>query len=214
MRKIIILALLLCSTIIVQAQSQIDSIKFIDTTTDSLVYIVHSSISSGVTSEYYVECEKETDNVNINILYLEAFPHADCYCPVQTTIKIEKDIYLKAIVSIKVRHAIGGTRENPIYSDKYVLIDSKEVDLATNVTNVFNSTILNKFSIFPNPVRNVFYTNLEENKTANLEIYNLQGSLLLSKNIISEEKIDVSFLSSGMYFVFIDRKSIGRIIKE
>ena len=94
MRKIIILALLLCSTIIVQAQSQIDSIKFIDTTTDSLVYIVHSSISSGVTSEYYVECEKETDNVNINILYLEAFPHADCYCPVQTTIKIEKDIYL------------------------------------------------------------------------------------------------------------------------
>jgi len=216
MKKNIILVLLFFSTIVqaqTQTQTQIESIQFIGITADSLVFIVHSSISGGVTPEYYVESEEEEDNIKVNILYSEAIPSAECYCPVQTTIKIKKNIYLKAIVSIKIRYAIGGTEENPVYSNEYQLIDSKEIDLS-NITSIDNFSILSKIAIFPNPVQNIFHVNLGENKMANLEIHDTQGNLLFSKNIISEKGIDVSFLSSGLYFVFIDRKYVSHIIKK
>ena len=82
--------------------------------------------------------------------------------------------------------------------------------LHTSIENVRNSN----FKIFPNPVEDVLHINLGENKTANLKIYNLQGSLLLNKNITSEKGIDVSFLSSGLYFVVIDKQYISSIIKK
>jgi len=211
MKKTIILVLLFFSTI-VQAQTQIDSIQFIDVTADSLVFIVHSSIMGGAKPTDYVEYVIEEDNIKINIFYSEVFPHIDCYCPAQTTIKTKKDIYQKAIVSIMFRGAIGGIEENPVYSD-YRLKNSKEIDLS-NITSIDDSPVLSKFAIFPNPVQNVLYISLRESKAVNLEIYNIQGNLLLRKNITSEKEIDVSFLSSGAYLVLIDRKYISHIIKE
>ena len=198
---------------IVQAQTQIDHVQFVGTVADSLVFAVHSSISGGVTPEYSVEYEKEADNMKVNILYSEALPHADCYCPVQTIIKIEKDVFLKAIVAIKIRYTIGGTEENPVYSDDYLLIDSKEINLL-NITGIDNYPTLSKISISPNPVQDVFRINLKESKTGNLKIYDIQGKLQLRENITSEKGIDVSFLSSGLYFVFVDRKYISSIIKK
>ena len=55
---------------------------------------------------------------------------------------------------------------------------------------------------------------LVENKTANLEIYSLQGNLLFSKDITSKEEIDVSFLSSGLYIIVINKENVYKIIKE
>ena len=162
--------------------------------------------------EHYVEYEEEVDNIKVNIFYSEVFPHIDCYCPAQTTIKIKKDAYSKAIVSIMFRNAIGSTEENLGYS-VYRLYDSKEIDLSS-VMSIDNSSILSTIAIFPNPVQNVFHINLRESKTVNLEIYDIQGSLLLSKNTTPEKGIDVSFLSSGLYFVLIDKKHIGHIIKK
>jgi len=46
MKKYIILVLLFFSTI-VQAQTQIESIQFIGTTADSLVFVINSTISGG-----------------------------------------------------------------------------------------------------------------------------------------------------------------------
>jgi len=209
MKKNIILVLLLFSTI-VQAQTQIDSTQFIGITADSLVFIVHSSIDSEI-MKYSVEYEEESDNIKANILY-SAGLDIDCYCPVQTTIKIKKDIYQKAIVSLMIRYPIGGTEENPKYSD-YFLRDSKEIDLP-NITSIDNYPILSKITIFPNPVENIFHINLRESRTVNLEIFDIQGNLLLCKNITHEKGIDVSFLSSGLYFVFIDRKYISHLIKK
>ena len=208
MKKIIILLLLLSSTI-VKAQTQIDSIQFIGSTTDSLVFIVHSSINIDII-ECYIESEGDLNNVKVNILY--SGRDIDCYCPVQITIKIKKDIYQKAIVSIMLRNVIGGTEENPEYS-AYWLADSKEIDLA-NTTSIDNFLILSKIVIFPNPIHNVFQINLGDNKVANLEIYDTIGSLRLSKDITSEKEIDISFLPSGLYFVLIDRKYISNIIKK
>lgn len=213
MKKTIILLLLLLLTTIIKAQTQIESIQFIGINDDSLEFNVYSSISGGVISEYFVEYQENGDNINVNILYSEELPHADCYCPVQTNIKIKKDFYSKAIVSIMIRYAIGGTEENPIYSDKYQLIDSKEIDLL-NISTINNLTTPNKIQIYPNLVQNIFHIDLGESKVVNLEIYNTQGYLLLKKNITSDNGIDISFLSSGLYFVFIDKKYINSIIKK
>ena len=210
MKKITIL-LLLFLLAIVQAQAQIDSIKLVDTTTDSLVFAVHFTISSSLHVDN-VEYEKDTDAIKINILYSLGFI-MDCYCPEQTIIKIKKNSYQKAIVSIAFRYPIGGGAGNPIYSDDYKVDDSMEIDLA-NITSIFNPAVSNKVSIFPNPAQNVFYVNIGENKTADLEIYDIHGSLLLRKDVTSGKGIDVSSLSSGLYVVLIDRKYIGNIIKE
>jgi hypothetical protein len=210
MKKIIVLLLFLSSTI-VQAQTQIDSIQFIGTTADSLVFFVHSSANIEV-FEYHVDYEENLDNIRVNILYSGGWDEPECYCPIQTEIKIKKDIYLKAIILIMFRRPIGGPEENPDYSD-YWLADSKEIDLA-NITSFDNFLILSKIVISPNPVQNIFQINLGENKVVNLEIYDTLGKLRLSKNITSEKEIDISFLSSGLYFVFIDRKYISKIIKK
>jgi len=179
MKKYIILVILFFSTI-VQAQIQIDSIQFIGTTADSLEFIVHYSKLGGCLVEDTVEYEEGESNIEVNIFSTDVAPLATCYRRIQTIIKIKKDIYQKAIVSIMMRYPIGGTEENPEYSI-YQIRDSKEIDLL-NFTS--------------------------------LEIYDIQGSLLLSKNITSEKGIDVSFLPSGLYAVLIDRKYIGNIIKK
>ena len=210
-KKYTILALLFLLTI-VKAQAQIDSIQFVGTTADSLIFAVHFTASS-VIHKYNVEYEEDTDIIKVNILFSMGWLDLDCYCPIQRTIKIKKNSYQKAFVSIMFRNPIGGTEENPTYSDDYWLDDSKEIDLS-NITSVFNPTVSNKISIFPNPVQNVFHVNLGENKVANLEIYDIHGNLLLCKDITSEKGIDISFLSSGLYIVLIDKKYIGSIIKE
>lgn len=221
MKKVLLIAFVaacLCQGI-VQAQTQIDSIQFIGATVDNLVFIVHSSADIEV-FEYYVKYEEESDIIKVNIQYSSGWDEPECYCPIQTEIKIKKNVYLKAFVSIMIRYPIGGTEENPEYSDDYQLRGSKEIYLSNfnetiiNITSINSSPVLSKIVIFPNPVQNIFHINLGENKTANLEIYDIQGSLLLHKNIIAEKEIDVSFLSSGLYFVIIDRKYISRIIKK
>ena len=198
---------------IVQSQSRIDSIQYIGATVDSLEYIVYSSIDMEV-FEYAIKYKEELDNIKVTILYSASWAMPNCFCPIETTIKIKKDIYQKAIISIVGRYPIGGPLDNPEYSDDYWLYDSKEIDLPyiVNIVDVFYDSC--KVTIFPNPVQNVFYVELEEYKTVDLEIYNIQGSLLLSKNVATKMEVDISFLSSGVYFVLVDKKYIYKIIKE
>jgi len=196
----------------------IDNIELIEITADSLVFKVVSTINGGATGFNMEQLEnieyiknEEDNSIKINILYSQVFA-TDCYCDVETIIKIKKDVYTKAVVEVMLRTWKSGTPENPAFSD-YRSIDDKEIDLS-NITNTGNPPVLDNTALFPNPVQNVFYVNLEENKTGNLEMYDLQGGLMLTKNITSGEEIDVSFLPSGVYTVLIDKKYIGSIIKN
>jgi len=199
MKKNLILVLLFFPTI-VQAQTQIDSIQFIGNIADSLVFVVHSTISGGA-DDYSVEYIEEGSTVKVNMLYTQ-IKQTDCYCPFQDTIKIKKIIYTKAIVEVKV-----------CFGQDCWLVGIKEIDLS-NIASIDDSLISSKIVIFPNPVQNVLYIGLRENKAVNLEIYSTQGNLLLSKNMASDKVIDVSFLTSGLYFVFVDRKYFSKIIKK
>jgi len=222
MKKIIIIPLLLFTiTAHAQYKEQIDSIKLVETTSDSLVFVVHSTILGGAVGigengEFpfkieEVEYLEEGDTIKINILYSQVTP-MDCYCHEQTIIKIRKGIYIKAVVEVKICKMVGGTPIKPVFGP-YRHVDIKELDLLS-LTNVLeNSFDIYEISIYPNPIQNVFYINLGENKTANLEIYNTQGSLLWNKNAATTE-IDISFLSSGLYFIVVDKKYVYKIIKE
>ncbi len=83
----------------------------------------------------------------------------------------------------------------------YVLIDLKPA-----VSARLNELSTEKINLFPNPINDYFYVdNLNENAT--IEIYSLQGSLLLSKKgLYGKNQIDVSSFQQGSYFVKIVSK--------
>ena len=208
MKKNIILVLLFFSTI--AHAEQFDSIKLVDITADSLVFVVHI-MHYGV-DDCVIEYIPEDNNIKVNILYTQ-IDRTDCYCSFQETIKIKKDTYIKLVVEVMFRYFVGWIEEDKPELSSYISIGIKEIDLS-NITSIDNSLILSKIAIFPNPVQNVLHVNLGENKTGNLEVYDLQGNLMLCKNIASEKGIDVSFLSSGLYFVLIDGRYISHIVKK
>ena len=223
MKKIIIYSFLL-TVINLQAQekSQIDSIQYIGINNDSLEFVVHSTINGGfgllldedgnyyhIEIVEYIEIEEE-NSIKANILYSQGLP-ASCYCPLETTIKIKKDIYFEAVVEVMLRQMVGGSHINPEFGE-YKSVDVKTLNLLT--LNINNQIVNGKKSIYPNPVKDVLYVNFEEYKNSSFEIYDIQGILQFSTIITSENAINVSFLISGMYLIFKDKKFIGHIIKN
>ena len=201
MKKIITLVLLFFLITVHAQPEQIDSIKLVNITADNLVFVVHSTVNGG--ADYSViEYIEDEDVIKVNILYVQT-AQEDCFCELRDTIRIKKDTYTKAIVEVRLRNL----------HDYIRLVGIQKIDLL-NIVSIHNPTISNKISVFPNPVQNVFHVNLGENKRANLEIYDIQGRLLLSEVIIYRKGIDVSSLSSGLYFIVVDKESVYKIIKE
>ncbi len=79
----------------------------------------------------------------------------------------------------------------------------------------------NKFQLHPNPAKNELFLN-SKNPTGNLKlkIFNIEGKLLSTQTVAIQDQtsIDVSNLSSGMYFLNIEdengNKAIKRFLKE
>ncbi|SRX72375.1 T9SS type A sorting domain-containing protein [Aequorivita antarctica] len=85
-------------------------------------------------------------------------------------------------------------------------------DCSLGLTDL-ESTIIN---LYPNPTRNIIFLN-SKNTTENLKvkIFNLEGKLLSNQNIAFKEVfIDVSNLSSGMYFLNIEDENGNTAIKK
>lgn len=79
----------------------------------------------------------------------------------------------------------------------YVLID-----LESSVTGL-DKSIADKLKIFPNPVKDKLYIS-QLNEKSDVEIYNLQGSLMLKDNkVLDGKSIDVSDFQKGIYLVKI-----------
>lgn len=72
--------------------------------------------------------------------------------------------------------------------------------------------------LYPNPVRNSFQINSSDINFSNLKIYSIQGQLIFESNDIdNNSSIDISTLSSGLYYLQLtSEKSTSkiRIIKE
>lgn len=65
--------------------------------------------------------------------------------------------------------------------------------------------------LYPNPAKNYVGFNLKEG--ALVSVYSTSGKMILSRQIESNEQMDISSFSKGIYFVTIDAKSFDRIEK-
>ena len=74
-----------------------------------------------------------------------------------------------------------------------------------NVTGVTNTHELfrSKFSIFPNPSNESLF--IEGEKFERIEIYNLQGILMMKSFDLSTNLIDISNLQQGIYFISLSQ---------
>ena len=83
-----------------------------------------------------------------------------------------------------------------------------------DVTNVNESQIVeSNLKVYPSPSLN--YLNLDGLKEDySLQILNIQGQLFHEmKNINGNQKIDVSFLPSGLYFIFVNNNKVNQTVK-
>jgi len=90
------------------------------------------------------------------------------------------------------------------------LIDAKTEDIANSISNELLSQQIN---VYPNPTQRKLNIKWEEKQIAEVEIYNVQGQLIISQNAKkagSTFKLDVRHLSEGLYYLTI--KSTDDII--
>jgi streptogramin lyase len=88
-----------------------------------------------------------------------------------------------------------------------------------NSVSINNSRIYNEISIFPNPAKSIIRINLNgEIRNAEISIFDINGILLLEKNISSNNlQIDISNFKQGIYFISYNTGSWGtkkQFIKE
>ncbi|WP_372752093.1 Ig-like domain-containing protein [Mariniflexile sp.] len=99
-------------------------------------------------------------------------------------------------------------------SDKGITLAEVEV-YGTNTLSV-NNEVANKTIIVPNPVKDEF--RITESVGAMVEIYNVQGKLLLTKTIENNNQIlDISNFNSGLYLLKIAKEGMvitKKIIKK
>ena len=74
--------------------------------------------------------------------------------------------------------------------------------LPNNITNISTT----KLSVFPNPTSDFVSFNLNNNTANNstIEFYDIQGKLVLSQKIVSNQQVSVSNLKSGIYLYKIN----------
>ena len=84
-------------------------------------------------------------------------------------------------------------------------MDENEMKLSANENNVSD------YSIYPNPSKNFIYV---KSATAilQLRIFDQLGNLIVSE--FSQNRIDISALSKGLYFMQINDEDGGKILKK
>ena len=76
-----------------------------------------------------------------------------------------------------------------------------------------------KTKVYPNPTSNILVVELEKNITADLLVYDINGKIVLSDNLLdqNQKQLDFSFLKQGNYFLHINslnNKSVYQINKS
>lgn len=117
-----------------------------------------------------------------------------------------------SMVSIAYLPSAGDIHNMPVEDIEYLRDNTNSVWNNNTKTNYyFSANIgtginelkvdeLNEFIVYPNPVSDGFRLNTSE-KNVRISIYDLSGSLLLTKQISGNEYINISTLPQGMYMV-------------
>ncbi len=112
--------------------------------------------------------------------------------------------------------AVNATNSNNSDSGDQVVTTNVSVSHSTVGLADFNTL---KFEIYPNPTVDFIqiYASDTYEKNAHLSISNTQGQLILKQSLDSNTRVDVSELSSGVYFVQLvsgNKLGTAKFIKE
>ncbi|MBI5324265.1 MAG: Omp28-related outer membrane protein [Ignavibacteriae bacterium] len=119
-------------------------------------------------------------------------PASNEYKPVQLSL----DAYKTKSVIIKIA-GIPGTSGNALYID--------EVTLGPSITEVGEETNTTELSLYPNPAENELHLGNPNFIGKNYSIYSVIG-MITSKGINANNKIDISSLNSGNYYIKINNE--------
>ncbi len=120
-----------------------------------------------------------------------------------------------------------GNEYYPLLADNTTTSTITEITLGTSEGMILlkspvgslniNEFAENEYQIYPNPVKDILTINSKEQSIGSFKIYNVIGQVVQSNYSIDENKINISYLTSGVYFLkFIsNQESITiKFIKE
>ncbi|MBP7184270.1 MAG: immune inhibitor A [Saprospiraceae bacterium] len=114
----------------------------------------------------------------------------------------QEQVYVKFVIK-----SDNFQEEDGFYFDDLVV---KVLD--QTVQNNEESTNVEQFELFPNPTNGSLYLKSKNNFIGNINLVDVNGRMVFSKNIQHEEAIEINNLNSGVYFAtFNDRD--GKILK-
>ena len=118
---------------------------------------------------------------------------------------------------------IGEFQNNAVFAQNITLVRKPTVDRPTTTFDIgewndfpsnncddlgehtqtlsIDDIVLEEFNVYPNPVNNILYIELNSGKKTQLEIYNVLGKRIISKTIYSSETIQIGHLSDGIYIL-------------
>jgi hypothetical protein len=102
-------------------------------------------------------------------------------------------------------------------SHEYELISRYQFFYSNNeFTDLQNTHALNA-NVYPNPAGSHFTITFEDSQEARFELFDIQGNRMLVKDIFNGEDIDVSMLSTGLYFYRLTngyKNHTGKLVKQ
>ena len=98
-------------------------------------------------------------------------------------------------------------RNNIIYNyqeNRNPFIDHPEyVDLIWGTGTDVEDIFVNLFKVYPNPAKNIINIDLPDNKTGFVNLYKMNGEIVLRMEITGDFKLSTSNIKSGLYFLNI-----------
>ena len=102
-----------------------------------------------------------------------------------------------------------------LQSSCYVTDGNDYILLRSNVATSEKNTESIQFNYFPNPSLDILNFSSDYDKTLNLEIYTLQGKLVLKEALINpKEQLNITDLSNGVYLIILKDLTNKIIFKD
>ncbi|WP_075590161.1 T9SS type A sorting domain-containing protein [Labilibacter marinus] len=134
---------------------------------------------------------------------IRTFPHDFIHAPTRVYLSL-------AILDMGIAGAVTDAIDGTSMKVDYVRYYTKSKD--TSINNVMK----NKLKSFPNPVNDLLFVE-NDNKLEQVSIYDLQGKMVLQSNLDSQNSINVSSLSPGVYCLVVNGVNMvetGKFIKN
>jgi PKD repeat protein len=173
----------------------------------------------------------ETTSVGFKEKQMEAFPNAIHFTNVTNTSNIFREYYWdfgdgtssgnpnpNHIYQSRGIYQVCLTVKDFIYNENGDLEDKKEqqhchpIEINEGITNNYE---LSKISLSPNPASNSVFVNVEGMPNAKVSLYSLAGIKLNTASLAGKNKyyIDISSISSGVYYVKVESNGITKSLK-